>query len=77
MVINTFFMDVPIRLTQENVVTTFDMPDEGLSDEYASYPATMLIPNDNTPDLALHERLLYLFVSHFFWPIGIAWSIDE
>ena len=48
MAINTFVMGVPIWVTQGNVATTFDMSDEGLSDEHVSYPSTMLIPNDNT-----------------------------
>ena len=30
----------------------------------------MLIPNDNAPNLSLHDRLLHLFVWHFFQPIG-------
>ena len=63
-------MGVLIRVTQEEVATTFDMSDEGLNDEHASYPFTMLIPNDNAPDLQLHDRLLHLFISHFFQPIG-------
>ena len=67
-VINTFVMGAPIRVTQEEVATTFDMSGEGLSDEHASYPLTMLIPNDNALDLQLNDRLLHLFISHFFNP---------
>ena len=47
------------------------MPDEALSDEHVVYPPSMLIPNDNASDLPLHDRLLHLFVSHFFRPIGL------
>ena len=67
---NTFLMGVPIQVTQDSVATAFDMLDEGFSDEYTSYPTTMLIPDGNAPDLPLRERLLHLFVSHFFRPIG-------
>ena len=66
MEINTYVMGASIQVTQENVATTFGMPDAGLSDEHVSYPATMLILNDNALDLSLYERLLHLFMSHFF-----------
>ena len=68
--INTFVMGRPIWITQEDVATTFDMPNKGLNDEHTGYPPSMLIPNDNALDLLLHDRLLHLFMSHFFRPIG-------
>ena len=56
---------VPIQVTQGDMAMAFSMSDEGLSDEHANYPATMLIPNDTALGLPLHERLLHLFVSLF------------
>ena len=44
--INTFVMGVSIRVTQDNVATTFGMPNKGLSDKHSSYPSTMLIHKD-------------------------------
>ena len=70
MAINTFVMGKPIRITQKDVATAFDMPDEGLSDEHVGYLPSMLILDDNATDLPLHDRLMDLFVSHFFQPIG-------
>ena len=64
--INTFMMGRPNRVTEGEVATTFEMSDECFSDEHTSNPPTMIIPNENTLDLPLHERLLHLFVSHFF-----------
>ena len=46
------------------------MSDKVFRDKHANYPATMLIIDDNASDLPLHERLIHLFVSHFFRPIG-------
>ena len=69
--INTFLVGVSIWVTQESVAMAFGIPNEGLSNEHASYPAIMLILEDNTSNLPLHERLLHLFVSHFFRPIRL------
>ena len=41
------------------------------SDEHEGFPLSILVPNDNAPDLPLDEKLLHLFISHFFRPI---WS---
>ena len=46
--INTFVIGWPIRITQEDVATAFDMPDKGLSDEHTGYLPSMLIPHDNS-----------------------------
>ena len=69
-VINTFVVGVPIRVIQGVVAQTFDIPDSGRSNEHEGFPMTMLIPNDNALDLPLHERLLHLFISHFFQLVG-------
>ena len=68
--VNTIVIDVPIQVTQGMMAQTFDMPDSDCSDEHEGFPMSMLIFNDNAPDLPFHERLLHLFISHFFWPIG-------
>ena len=65
-VINIFVIGVPIWVIQGVVAKTFVMLDNGLGDEHAGFPQSMLIPNDNAPDLPLHERLLHLFIFHFF-----------
>ena len=44
-------MGVPIRITQEDVATAFDMPDSGRNDEQERFPVSMLVPNDNALDL--------------------------
>ena len=64
--INTFVMGVPIRVTQSEVATTFNLLDRGHSDEHEGFPLSILIPNDNAPNLPLDERLLHMFISHFF-----------
>ena len=69
-VIHTFVMGVPIWVTQGVVVETFVMLDNDLGDEHVDFPQSMLIPNVNVPDLPFHERVLHLFISHFFRPIG-------
>ena len=61
-----FFSMMSICYTDDWVAKTFAMPDSGLDDEHASFPLSMLIPNDNALDLPFHERVLYLFISHFF-----------
>ena len=66
MEINTFVMGWHIRITQYDVAMAFDMPNKGLNDKHSDYPPSMLIPNDNSSDLQQHDRLLHLFVSHFF-----------
>ena len=55
----TFVMGVPIWDTQRDVATAFEMLDGLL-------PPTMLILDDNSHDLQLQDRLLHLFISHFF-----------
>ena len=42
--IHTYVIGITIRVTQENVATAFSIPNEGLSDEHASYPTTMSSP---------------------------------
>ena len=64
--INTFVMGMPIRVYQGDVAIVFKMPEKSLDDDHAIYPPTMLIFNDNALDLQLHDRLLHLFISHFF-----------
>ena len=64
--INTFVMDVPIRVTQRVVAETFTMWDNGLDDEHAGFPLRMLIPNDNALNLPFHESVLPLLIPHFF-----------
>ena len=49
--INTFVMGVPIRVTQGDVATAFDMPDDGRSDKHEGFLMSMLIPNDNALNL--------------------------
>ena len=70
MAINTFVMGVPIQVSQGDVATAFDMLNSSYSDRHEGLPMSMLIPNDNAPDLMLHDRLLHLFISHFFRSIG-------
>ena len=65
-VINTFVMGVLIRVTQSDVVITFNIPNRGRSNEHEGFPLRKLIPNDNAPNLPLYERLLHMFISHFF-----------
>ena len=72
--INTYVMVVSIWVTQEDVATAFDMQDNGYSDEHERFLVSMLIPNDNASNLQLHERLLHLFISHFFDPHQIDYS---
>ena len=74
-VINTFVMSMPIRITQKDVATVFDMLDEGLSDEHAGYPPSMLVPNVNALNLPLHDKLLQLFVSHFFRSVRLKYTM--
>ena len=63
--INTFVMGRPIWVTQWEVVITFEMLDEGLSDEHAYYPSTMLIPNDNA-QTSHYMRGFYICLCHTF-----------
>ena len=53
-VINTFVMGMPIRVTQRVVPERFNMSDIGLSDEHEGFPMSMVIPNDNALDLSFH-----------------------
>ena len=70
MEINTFVMGVPIRVTKRLMVETFDMLDEGLAFEHERFSFSMVIPNDNALNLPFHERVLHLFISTFFDPLG-------
>ena len=47
-------MGMPIRVTQGGVAQTFDMSDLGRSDEHEGFLASMLIRNENAPDLSRH-----------------------
>ena len=69
--INIFVMGRPIRITERDVATSFNLPDRSCRTEHEGFPSSMLIPNDNALDLPLNDRLLHLFVSHFFHPIGL------
>ena len=66
MAIDTFVMCVPIWVTQGDIATIFDMPDNDRSDEHERFSMSMLIPNDNASDLWLHDRLPHLFIFHVF-----------
>ena len=68
MAINTYVMGVSIWVTQKDVATAFDMLDSDRNDKHEGFSMSMLIPNDNAPDLQLHDRLLHLFISHFSNP---------
>ena len=68
--INTLVMGVPIRVTQNMVAETFNMPNEGLDSEREGFSLNMVIPHDNASNLPFHERVFHLLISHFFLPIG-------
>ena len=53
-VINTFMMGVPIRVTLGVVVETFNMPDKGLDFEHEGFSLSMMILHDNALDLPFH-----------------------
>ena len=65
--INSFVMGMPIRVTKNMVVETFDMPDRGLNSKHEGFPHRVMIPHDNAPDLPFQERILHMFISR---PIG-------
>ena len=69
-VINTFVTGVSVRVIHGYMATTFDMSDSCRSDEHEGFPMSMLIPNNNILNLPLYDKLLHLFISHFFQPIG-------
>ena len=78
--INTFVIGVPIQLTRRVVAETFATLDNDLGDEHVGFPISMVMPNDNALDLPFHERVLHLFIFHFFRPIRskhtIVWHTD-
>ena len=75
MAINTFMMGMPIWITQGVVAQVFGLSDDGVNSEHKGYLSNMIVPNDNTPFLLFHERLLHFFITHFFQSIGLKHTI--
>ena len=49
---------------------TFDLLNSDLDSEHKGSPLSMVILYGNAPDLPFHERVLHLFISFFFEPLG-------